>query len=240
MPFPLALAPRQAHPKDVLQPFPVDVASGRPGKPPPSWGLGTGPEDGACRLLHCRLFPSCSPMPHARADPRVLPAPPHLVPGTIFSLAPCPDWWGQGVTGVRLRDLVECSCQVQPSPCCRPSDSPAPCLTWQIWGVLWLPRGGEPGPWGPGRRACGGQALPPRVLREPWPLNRVCAHQILSHSVQPAVTAHMGPFRTPTLDPSLRPVPTDVPRISQMCGCVCGCLCVVVCGWLYAWLSVVA
>ena len=87
--------------------------------------------------------------------------------------------------------------------------------------------------------ACGGRALPPRVLREPWPLNRVCAYQILSHSVRPALTAHTGPFRMPTLDPSLGPVPTDVPRISQVCGCVCGCLCIVVGVWLCVWLSVV-
>ena len=94
------------------------------------------------------------------------------------------------------------------------------------------------GPRQKGLWACGGQALPPRVLREPWPLNRVCAHQILSHAVRPALTAHMEPFRTPTLDPSLRPVPTDVPRISQMCGCVCGCLCVVVCMYVVVCVAV--
>ena len=117
----MALKPRQAHPKDILQPFPVDMPSGRPGKPPSSRGLGTGPGDGACSLLHRRLSPSRSPVPRARAEPHVLPglslppATPHLLPGTIFSLGTCLDWWGQGVTGVRLWDLVECSCQIQHS-----------------------------------------------------------------------------------------------------------------------------
>ena len=117
----MALKPRQANPKDILKPFPVEMPSGRPGKPPSSRGLGTGPGDGACSLLHCRLSPSRSPVPRARAEPHVLPglslppATPHLLPGTIFSLGPCLDWLGQGVTGVRLWDLVECSCQIQHS-----------------------------------------------------------------------------------------------------------------------------